>query len=51
MHRFKTVGGANTFYRGHTLIRNLGCGFSALTAAVPPRLRLATAWAALLALL
>lgn len=49
MRRFKTVGGATTFCRGHTLIRNLGRGFSSLTTDVSPRLRLATAWSALAA--
>ena len=49
MRRFKTTDGASTFCQGHTLIRNLGCGFSSLTAAVVPRLRLATAWSILAA--
>jgi transposase-like protein len=44
MRSFKTVDAASNFCRGHTLIRNLGCGFSSLTAPVPPRQRLATAW-------
>ncbi len=51
MRRFKTVGGANIFCRGHTLIRNLGRGFSSLTAEIPPRRQLATAWSALAATL
>ena len=51
MRHFKTVDGASTFCRGHTLIRNLGRGFSTLTAEVAPRLRLATAWTALAACL
>ncbi len=49
MRWFKTTGGASNFSRGHTLIRNLGRGCSALTAGVPARLRLATAWSALTA--
>ncbi len=49
MRWFKTTGGASNFSRGHTLIRNLGRGCSALTANVPTRLRLATAWSALAA--
>jgi len=49
MRRFKTTASASNFCRGHTLIRNLGHGCSALTAAVSPRLRLATAWSALAA--
>lgn len=51
MRRFKTVDGASNFCRGHTLIRNLGSGFSSLAAHVAPRLRLATAWATLAAIL
>jgi IS6 family transposase len=47
MRRFKTTGGASTFCHGHTLIRNLGRGFSSLTTGVVPRLRLATAWSTL----
>jgi transposase, IS6 family len=49
MRWFKTPGGASNFCHGHTLIRNLRCGFSSLTAQVPARLRLATAWSALAA--
>jgi transposase-like protein len=49
MRRFKTTASASTFCRGHTLTRNLGRGFSALTTAVSPRLRRATAWATLTA--
>ncbi len=49
MRWFKTVGGASNFCHGHTLIRNLGRGFSSLTAAVLPRQRLATAWSILAA--
>ena len=51
MRRFKTTARASTFCRGHTLIRNLARGHSALTVAVPPRHRLATAWAALAGML
>jgi transposase-like protein len=46
MRRFTQVTSASTFCRGHSVIRNLAGGHSALTAAVPPRLRLASAWAA-----
>ena len=51
MRRFKATATAGTFCRGHALIRNLGRGFSRLTAGAPPRLRLATAWTALAAML
>ncbi len=51
MRRFKATDTAGTFCRGHALIRNLGRGFSRLTAGVPPRLRLATAWTALAVML
>ena len=51
MRRFKATRTAGTFCRGHALIRNLGRGFSRLTAGVPTRLRLAAAWAALAAML
>ncbi len=51
MRRFKKPTSASTFCRGHTLIRNLARGFSQLTAGIAPRLRLATAWAALAATL
>ena len=51
MRRFKATATASLFCRGHALIRNLGRGFSRLAAGVPPRLRLATAWAALAAML
>lgn len=47
MRRFKTPATASTFCQGHALIRNLGRGCSSLAAGAPPRLRLATAWAAL----
>ncbi len=47
MRRFKQSFSAANFCRGHAVIRNLACGFSTLTVAVPPRLRLATAWTAL----
>ncbi len=49
MRRFKTTASASNFCRGHMLIRNLGRGFSSLTAAVLPRQRLATAWSILVA--
>ena len=49
MRYFKQLSRANTFCRGHALIRNLGQGFSDLTADVAPRLRLAIAWAVLAA--
>ncbi len=51
MRRFKAAATAGTFCRGHALIRNLGREFSRLTAGAPPRLRLATAWTALAAML
>jgi transposase-like protein len=51
MRRFKRLASANTFCRGHALVRNLGRGFSGLTASASPRLRLATAWAVLTAAL
>ena len=44
VRRFKRAGTASTVCRGHALVRNLLHGFSPLTAAVLPRLRLATAW-------
>jgi transposase-like protein len=44
MRRFKQGASASNFCQGHSLIRNLGRGFSSLTVNVPPRLRLATAW-------
>ena len=44
MRGFKRGASADTLARGHALIRNLRGGFSALTEAVPPNLRLATAW-------
>jgi transposase-like protein len=46
MRRFKQVASASTFCQRHTLIRNLARDHSALTAEVPPRLRLAGAGAA-----
>ncbi len=49
MRRFKIMASTSNFCRGHTLIHNLGRGFSALTTAVSPRLRLATAWSTLTA--
>ncbi len=51
MRRFKATATASTFCRGHALIRNLGRGFSPLAAGATPRLRLATAWTALAAML
>ena len=51
MRHFKRLARANTFCRGHALIRNLGRGFSRLTAHIPPRLRLASAWTVLTAAL
>jgi IS6 family transposase len=50
MRRFKATANGSTFCRGHTLVRNLICGFSQLTIGVAPRLRLATAWATLTAI-
>jgi hypothetical protein len=49
MRYFKRLARADTFCRGHALVRNLGQGFSDLTADVAPRLRLATAWSVLTA--
>jgi transposase, IS6 family len=43
MRHFKRLARANTFCRGHALIRNLRQGFSDLTAGISPQLRLATA--------
>jgi IS6 family transposase len=40
----KRATSADTLSRGHGLVQNLRNGFSALTAAVPRSLRLATAW-------
>jgi transposase-like protein len=51
MRHFKQLARADTFCRGHALIRNLGRGFSTLTAHISPRLRLASAWAVLTAAL
>jgi transposase-like protein len=51
MRHFKRLARANTFCRGHALIRNLGQGFSDLTTGVSPRLRLSTAWTVLAATL
>ena len=51
MRRFKETATASTFCRGHALIRNLGRGFSLLATGATPRLRLATAWTALAAML
>ncbi len=47
MRHFKRLARANTFCRGHALIRNLGQGFSDLADGVSPRLRLAAAWTVL----
>jgi transposase-like protein len=44
MRGFKRGASAAVLVRGHALIRNLRQGFSTLTAEVPPRLRLSTAW-------
>ena len=44
MRGFKRNTSADTLARGSALIRNLRGGFSSLTAAVAPNLRLATAW-------
>jgi transposase-like protein len=44
MRGFKRGASADTLARGHALIRNLRGGCSSLSAAVPPTLRLATAW-------
>src|SRR6266540_4151167 len=44
MRGFKRGTSADTLARGHALIRNLRGGFSPLTAALAPNLRLATAW-------
>ena len=51
MRRFKSTATANTFCRGHALIRNLGRGCTRLAAGAAPRLRLATAWTALATML
>jgi transposase-like protein len=51
MRRFKTPATASRFCRGHALIRNLGRDCTRLAAWAAPRLRLATAWSALAALL
>jgi transposase-like protein len=44
MRGFKRSASADTLARGHALIRNLRGGYFGLSAAVPPNLRLATAW-------
>ena len=49
MRHLKPLARANTFCRGHALIRNLRQGFSDLTATVSPRVRLVTAWTVLTA--
>jgi transposase, IS6 family len=51
MRHFKQLTRANTFCRGHALIRNLRQGFSDLTAGVSPPLRVSTAWTVLAAAL
>jgi IS6 family transposase len=51
MRGLKRAGAADTVCRGHGLIQNLRNGFSALTAAVPRPLRLATAWPQLAAMI
>jgi transposase, IS6 family len=51
MRRFKRTATANIFCRGHALLRNLGRGCTRLAAGAAPRLRLATASAALAAML
>jgi len=51
MRGFKQATSADTFARGHALIRNLQSGFSVLTAAVPCPLRLAVAWPQLTAMI
>ena len=51
MRRFKATAPASSFCHGHALICNLRRGFSRLSAGAPPRLRLATAWTALAAML
>ncbi len=47
--RQKLLALAGTFCQGHAVIQNLHRGFSRLTDAVAPRLRLAVGWAALAA--
>ncbi len=49
MRRLKSTESARNFCQGHTLIRNLAQGYSQLTAGVPPRIRLSTAWTLLTA--
>jgi len=51
MRGFKRAAAADTLSRGHGLIQNLRNGFSALTAALPRSLRLATAWPRLTSML
>jgi transposase-like protein len=51
MRHFKQLARADTFCRGHALVRNLGRGCSDRTADVCPRLRLAAAWTVLAAAL
>jgi transposase-like protein len=44
MRGFKQAGCAGVIARGHALIQNLRTGFSELTAGIPRRVRLASAW-------
>jgi transposase-like protein len=44
MRGFKGANSADLLIRGHALIQNLRNGFSRLTAALPQKLRLLTAW-------
>jgi transposase, IS6 family len=44
MRGFKRLASANTFCKGHALIRNLRGGFSSLSAKVPTNMRLVTVW-------
>jgi transposase-like protein len=51
MRGFKRAASADTVSRGHGLVQNLRHGCSALTAAVPRALRLASAWPRLTAMI
>jgi IS6 family transposase len=44
MRGFKRLASANTFCKGHALIRNLRGGFSRLSAEVPTSMRIVTVW-------
>ncbi|HZG69137.1 MAG TPA: DDE-type integrase/transposase/recombinase, partial [Herpetosiphonaceae bacterium] len=44
MRSFKQAASASIIARGHALIQNLRNGFSELTAGIPRRVRLASAW-------